>query len=101
MALVEAGKIAGEVAAATYLAYDQTRRRIHVTLVSGGISCVEAAKIGATATIVFAGALQSALLRHGQSARVGVATQGADILATFKTKANEYAEVCSQSLHDV
>jgi len=31
--------------------------------------------------------LQSALLRHGESARVGVVTQGADIMATFKLKA--------------
>jgi hypothetical protein len=54
MALVEAGRAAGEVAAAT----------------------------------VFAGALRPALLRHGESARVGVATQGAGIMATFKTKAS-------------
>jgi nickel-dependent lactate racemase len=87
MALVEAGKVADEVAAATYLAYDQTRRRIHVALVTDGISCVEAAKIGATATTMFDDALRSALLRHGQSARVGVVTQGADIMATFKAKA--------------
>ena len=88
MALVAAGKVADEVAAATYLAYDRTRRRIHVALVSDGISNAEAAKIGATATTVFADALQSALLRHGESARVGVVTQGADIMATFKKKAS-------------
>ena len=88
MALVAAGKVADEVAAATYLAYDQTRRRIHVALVTDGISCAEAARIGATATTVFADALQSALSRHGESARVGVVTQGADIMATFKKKAS-------------
>ena len=102
MALVEAGKVADEVAAATYLAYDQTRRRIHVALVSDGISCAEAAKIGATATTVFADALQSALLRHGKSARVGVVTQGADIMATFRKKASAYdAEIRSELVHDV
>jgi nickel-dependent lactate racemase len=88
MALVEAGKVADEVAAATYLAYDQTRRRIHVALVTDGISCVEAAQIGASATTVFDEALQAALLRHGKSARVGVVTQGADIMATFHAKAS-------------
>jgi hypothetical protein len=86
MALVEAGKVADEVAAATYLAYDQTRRRIHVALVTDGISCVEAAKIGASATTVLDEALQMALLRHGESARVGVVTQGADVMATFHAK---------------
>ena len=64
-----------------------------MALVTDGISCAEAAKIGATATTVFADALQSALLRHGESARVGVVTQGADIMATFKTKASVSNEV--------
>jgi hypothetical protein len=85
---VAAGKVADEVAVATYLAYDRTRRRIHVALVTDGISRAEAAKIGAAATTVFADALQSALLRHGESARVGVVTQGADIMATFNMKAS-------------
>src|SRR5208283_5337046 len=53
LALVAAGKVADEVAAATYLAYDRTRRRIHVALVTDGISGEEAAQIGATATTVF------------------------------------------------
>jgi hypothetical protein len=71
-------------------------------LVSDGISCAEAAKIGATATTVFADALQSALLRHGKSARVGVVTQGADIMATFRKKASAYdAEIRSELVHDV
>jgi len=59
-----------------------------VALVTDGIAPGEAAKIGATATTVFADALQSALSRHGESARVGVVTQGADIMASFKKKAS-------------
>jgi hypothetical protein len=59
-----------------------------VALVTDGISGAEAAQIGATATTVFADALESALLRHGESARVGVVTQGADVMATFKMKAS-------------
>ncbi len=86
MALVSAGKIADEVAAATYLAFDQTRRRLNVVLVTDGISNAEAAKIGITATYSFADALKAALVRHGAAARIGVVTQGADIMANFKKK---------------
>lgn len=102
MALMEAGKVADEVAAAIYLAYDQPRRRIQVALVSHGISCEETAKIGAVATTVSADALQSALLHHDKSARVGVVTQGADIMATFRKKASAYdAEIRGELVLDV
>jgi len=83
MALVAAGRVADEVAAATYLAYDRTRRRIRVALVTDGISGGEAARIGASATNDFDEALRAALRRHGESAQVGVVTQGADIMARF------------------
>jgi nickel-dependent lactate racemase len=102
MALVEQGKIHDEVAAATYLAFDQTRKRITVALVSDGIPDSEARKIGITATTDFDSALKSALARHGSKARIGVITQGADIMATFTGKESEqYAAVCSESHHDV
>jgi nickel-dependent lactate racemase len=102
MALVEQGKIHDEVAAATYLAFDQTRKRITVALVSDGIPDSEARKIGITATTDFDSALKSALARHGSKARIGVITQGADIMATFTGKeSEEYAAVCSESQHDV
>lgn len=84
--LVEQGKVADEVAAATYVAFDQTRRRIHVVLVSDGIPDSEAKKIGITATTSFPDALCAALKRHGESARIGVVTQGADIMANFTGK---------------
>jgi nickel-dependent lactate racemase len=89
MALVKAGKVVDEVAAATYLAFDQTRKRIHVSLVSDGVTSVEAAKIGITATKNFDEALAAALARHGNGARIGVITQGADIMAKFTTKGEQ------------
>ncbi|MFB3779004.1 MAG: nickel-dependent lactate racemase [Bryobacteraceae bacterium] len=79
--LVREGKVADEVAAATYLAFDRTRRRINVILVSDGITDAEARRIGITATRSFREALDTALARHGASARIGVVTAGADVMA--------------------
>lgn len=83
LALVAQGKVADEVAAATYLAFDQTRRRIQVILVTDGISSQEAAEIGISATPDFQEAFAAALARHGSAAKVGVITQGADIMAAI------------------
>lgn len=83
-ARLAAGKVKDEVAAATYLAFDRTRRRVTVALVTDGIPPGEAAKIGVTATTNFEEALASAFERHGRAARVGVVTQGADIMAVFR-----------------
>ena len=94
--LVEQGEVADEVAAATYLAFEQTRRRIHITLVSDGITCKEAAEIGIGATSDFDAALEAALSRHGHGASVGVITAGADIMANIDVYArSKNAEVCS------
>ena len=81
--MVERGEIADGVAAATYLALDQSRRRIDVTMVSEGISASEAARIGLAATRDFDGALAAALALHGEQARIGVVTHGADIMGRF------------------
>jgi hypothetical protein len=86
LALVAQGKVADEVAAATYLAFERTRRRLNIILVSDGISNSEAAKIGISATTSFPEALRTAFARHGRTARVGVVTQGADIMATFVSR---------------
>lgn len=83
-ARLAAGKVKDEVAAATYLAFDRTRRRVTVSLVTDGIPPEEAAKIGVTASTNFEEALASALERHGPAARIGVVTQGADIMAVFR-----------------
>ena len=89
IAMVAAGKVQDEVAAATYLAFDQTRKRLNVALVSDGIPNSEARKIGITATTDFNEALAAALARHGKNARIGVITQGADIMATFTLKGEQ------------
>lgn len=91
MAMVNEGKVQDEVAAATYLAFDRTRERLHIALVSDGVTDAEARKIGITATTDFNQALAAALARHGSKARIGVVTQGADIMAHF-TKKGEQVE---------
>jgi lactate racemase len=102
MDLVTEGKVRDEVAAATYLAFDRTRRRLTVTLVSDGIPDSEARKIGITATTSFEQALSHALARHGKNARIGVITAGADIMANFTgEEGDQYASVGSESHHDV
>lgn len=99
--LVTQGKVQDEVAAATYLAFVQTRQRLSITLVSDGIPETEARKIGITATTDFDEALTAALARHGRTARIGVITAGADIMAKFTGKeSEEYAAVYSESHHD-
>jgi nickel-dependent lactate racemase len=81
---VERGEITDGVAAATYLAYDQTRKRVNIVLVSDGITNDDARKIGAAATNDLRVALTNALARHGSHARVGVVTHGADIVGKFR-----------------
>ena len=82
--MVERGEIADGVAAATCLALDQTRKRVNITLVTDGITDDEAARIGLTAASDFDEALAAALARHGDRARIGVVTHGADIMGRFK-----------------
>jgi len=102
MDLVTQGKVHDEVAAATYLAFDQTRKRLTIALVSDGIPDSEARKIGISSTTNFDEALAAALARHGKNARIGVVTAGADVMAKFTGKESEqYAEVCGESVNDV
>jgi nickel-dependent lactate racemase len=88
--LVKEGKVADEVAAATYLAFERTRRRIHVILVTDGIPNSEAQKIGITATSSFPEALETVLNRHGASARIGVVTAGADVMARMRRAVEDW-----------
>jgi nickel-dependent lactate racemase len=71
------------VAAATYLALDQTRKRVQITLVSDGIAEDEATQIGLACAPDLDTALSAALARHGAQARIGVVTHGADIMGQF------------------
>ncbi len=82
--LLKEGKISDGVAAATYFALVQTRRRIEVVIVTEGFTNEEATRIGLTATTDLDQALATALERHGPDARIGVVTKGADIMARFK-----------------
>jgi nickel-dependent lactate racemase len=79
MEMVREGRVADEVAAATHIAFYQTRRRIRVVLVTEGITPADGARIGLTATPDGQAALAEALERHGPRARIGVVTHGADI----------------------
>jgi lactate racemase len=87
MPMIEQGQITDGVAAATYLAFDQTRRRANILLVTDGITDMQARAIGIHATSDLSAALASALKTHGKQARVGVVTQGADIMGKFTTSA--------------
>jgi lactate racemase len=78
--LVAAGQVENGVAAATYLAFDRTRRRLNIILVTDGIAEEEARRIGLTATPDFAEALAAAFACHGEDAGIGVVTHGADIM---------------------
>ncbi len=78
--MVENGEVNDLVAAATYIAFVQTRKRIHVSVVSHGILKTEADNIGISLFDSVDAALQHALQRHGCDSRMGVATRGADIM---------------------
>jgi nickel-dependent lactate racemase len=77
------GEVADGVGAATYVALDQTRCRVHVILVSIGIGHEEAARIGLEATDDVTEALNAALARHGSEATIGVVTRGGDVMPVF------------------
>jgi len=86
LALVERGEIAYGVAAAAHLALDRTRKRVKITLVTDGIATDKAARIGLAVTPDFDAALAAALARHGEEARIGVVTHGADIVGSYRRK---------------
>jgi len=79
-----AGTISDGVAAATYLALVQTRRRITIIVVTEGFTNEQVARIGLTATPNLAEAVARALARHGDDARIGVVTKGADVMGVVK-----------------
>jgi nickel-dependent lactate racemase len=81
--MVDNGQISDGVAAATYLALDQTRRRVNITIVTNGITNDQAGRMGLTTTQHFQQALGAALARHGNKAQIGVVTCGGDIMGRF------------------
>lgn len=82
--MLRQGKITDGVAAATYLALFQTRRRVEIVIVTDGFTNREAARLGLSVTSSLEDALAKAFQRQGPQARVGVVTKGADVMAQFK-----------------
>ncbi len=80
MERVRTNTIANPIAAATYMAFDRVRRRIHIHLVTDGITSEEAHRVGMSATKDFDEAFAQALGRHGKKAKVGVIKHGEGIL---------------------
>ena len=78
--MVKDGEIEDTVAAATYTAFDQTRKRINVILVSDGISNSEAKKIGISATNNLDEAIATTLNNYSVNTKIGIITHGADIM---------------------
>lgn len=86
MQMVRDGRAADEVAAATHIAYDQTRRRIRIALVTEGISPQDGARIGLLATPDHRPVLAEALERYGPRAQIGVVIHGADIAGRVRAE---------------
>ncbi|MHC4510104.1 MAG: nickel-dependent lactate racemase family protein, partial [Planctomycetota bacterium] len=84
--LLKAGKISNGVAAATYLALVQTRRRADIIAVTEGFTNRQANRIGLQSTSSFEEALEWALARHGDQAHIGVVTKGADIMGHLRSQ---------------
>jgi nickel-dependent lactate racemase len=82
--LYEKGDISDGVAAATYVALDRTRKRANIILVTDNIKDDEVTRIGLKATPDFEVAVDMALALHGKEARIGVVTNGADIIGRFQ-----------------
>ncbi len=84
--MLDRGEVRDLTAAATYLAFLQTRKRITVSLVSRHIRTLEAARIGVTVDQDLQTAVSAAIGRLGEKCRIGVVTHGADILGTLNRK---------------
>ena len=99
----ERRRSADEVAAATYLAFDQTRERITIALVSDGIPNSEARKIGITATTDFNKALAAALAQTWQQGahRRGHRRAQTSWRISRRKERRKNATICSKSVNDV
>ena len=82
---VEAKELHDEVAAALAIAWAQVKERETVFLVSEGISPEDSRKLGFVHFSTVQAALDAALAKHGDAARVTVLTQAPDMLPIIKT----------------
>jgi hypothetical protein len=62
----------------------QTRQRVNIIAVTEGFTNEQANRIGLQSTSSFEEALQWAFARHGEQARIGVVTKGADIMGRLR-----------------
>jgi lactate racemase len=81
--MLSSKKIKDIVAAATFMAFDQTRKRINIILVSHGILSEEAQKIGCKATVDIDAAIEMARMNSGGEPVYGIVYHGADVLPKF------------------
>jgi len=77
---VQQGACADEVAAAACIAWDVTRSKTRVTVVSEGISAEQAARMGMEHAQTVEEALERALSRQGTRARIGVMPTAGELL---------------------
>ncbi|MEW6623449.1 MAG: nickel-dependent lactate racemase [Bacillota bacterium] len=78
--LLQEGKIADPVAAALAIAWGQVRQRANVYLVSGGITPLEAKKLGFSYFTDCQDAINHALQLYGPKAKIAVLTHAPDML---------------------
>ena len=79
-AQIRSGTCPDEVAAAAYIAWNVTRSKAHTTFVSEGIDAEAARRIGADHAATVEEALDRALHRVGQGARIGVMPTAGELL---------------------
>lgn len=78
--LLTSNKISDGVSAATYMAFENTRKRIRIILVSDGISNAEARQIGIYSTDSLIEALAMVYEECGTNPEIGIVHHGADVL---------------------
>lgn len=94
---VESKQVHDEVAAALAIAWAQVKERENVFIVSQGISPEIAKKLGFTHFSTVQAALNAALAKHGNKARVTVLTHAPDMLPMIKGASREQKTVVSDS----
>jgi len=80
LAGADEGRLEDEVGASCHVLFGLARDRVGVTLVSDGFSPAEAECMGVDHAETVAEALDQALVRLGKGARVGVVTEGGEML---------------------
>ena len=80
LADADAGRLDDEIGASCHILLGIARDKVGVTLVSDGVCADEAERLGVRHKDTVAEALDEALVRLGQGARVGVVTEGGELV---------------------